>query len=323
MHTRTAPQCDQKGLSRADLRYGGFCPVCGRVHSLEAAPALPYAQALMHELEANDSVFPGKGGTSSRNPFLSPPESETPESEDPARFSTGILYGPARGQMFGVLTCRDREGRDCVLRAFSCQYNGMWTVPGWVPPVFDPLAFHAQSGPVEPEIKRLTRIIAAMDRMDPARPGLVRTRRDMSRDLMRRLHGLYTLRNFRGEERSMAEVASAFAAHASRTATSTRSDGTGFSDPVRESPGLPTGMGDCCAPKLLHYAARHGLAPTGLAEFYWGLENRSGTRRQGQFYPPCTDKCGPILGFMLCGTTGSSRESEAVGKSTLPQEVRP
>ena len=39
----------------------------------------------------------------------------------------------------------------------------------------------------------------------------------------------------------------------------------------------------------------------GLAEFYWGRENRSGNRRHALFYPSCEEKCRPILGFMLCG----------------------
>jgi tRNA pseudouridine32 synthase/23S rRNA pseudouridine746 synthase len=61
------------------------------------------------------------------------------------------------------------------------------------------------------------------------------------------------------------------------------------------------GVGECCAPKLLNYAALNGLKPLGLSEFYWGKENKSGTRKHGEFYPACAEKCQPILGFMLCG----------------------
>jgi tRNA pseudouridine32 synthase/23S rRNA pseudouridine746 synthase len=39
--------------------------------------------------------------------------------------------------------------------------------------------------------------------------------------------------------------------------------------------GLPTGSGDCCAPKLLAWAARAGLRPLALAELWWGA-GRSG-----------------------------------------------
>jgi hypothetical protein len=64
---------------------------------------------------------------------------------------------------------------------------------------------------------------------------------------------------------------------------------------------MPTGTGDCCGPKLLAQAAIEGLRPLGLAEFYWGRENRSGSRRHTTFSASCPEKCGPILGFMLCG----------------------
>ena len=93
---------------------------------------------------------------------------------------------------------------------------------------------------------------------------------------MRAIHDLYRLQNFHSQRAGLEEI---FAA----------------------KKGVPTGTGDCCAPKLLQYAALHNLTPLALAEFYFGRENRSGTRQHGCFYPSCRTKCYPILGFMLCG----------------------
>ena len=62
----------------------------------------------------------------------------------------------------------------------------------------------------------------------------------------------------------------------------------------------PTGTGDCCAPKLLMWAAHLDLRPFAMAEFFWGDGGKSG-RAHGVFYAPCAEKCGPILGFLLCG----------------------
>ena len=93
---------------------------------------------------------------------------------------------------------------------------------------------------------------------------------------MKELHGLYHLHNFKGEEANLEEAFSL-------------------------AKGIPTGSGDCCAPKLLNEAAIRGLNPTGLAEFFWGKETTSGTRFHRNFYPSCEDKCQPILGFLLCG----------------------
>lgn len=54
---------------------------------------------------------------------------------------TDYLFGPALGQMFGVLVCSDSDGKEVVLKAFSGQYDGAWEIEGWVPPVVDAAEF--------------------------------------------------------------------------------------------------------------------------------------------------------------------------------------
>ena len=63
----------------------------------------------------------------------------------------------------------------------------------------------------------------------------------------------------------------------------------------------PGGTGDCAAPKLLHYALTHGLNPLAIGEFWYGASPAREVRRSGSFYPACTGKCGPLLGYMLQG----------------------
>lgn len=63
----------------------------------------------------------------------------------------------------------------------------------------------------------------------------------------------------------------------------------------------PGGTGDCAAPKLLHYALTHGLKPLAIGEFWYGSSPAREIRRAGAFYPACTGKCGPLLGYMLQG----------------------
>ncbi len=185
--------------------------------------------------------------------------------------STETLFGDARGQMFGVLECEDAHGNTVVLQAFSCQYNGEWLVDGWVPPIFDVSAFHKLTQPVYQEINALGQRI----KNDPKNKNLITERAALSRNLMRKIHELYTLTNFTGEKRTLFDVFDA------KT--------------------IPAGTGDCCAPKLLNHAATNGLKPIGLSEFYWGKESKSGARHHGEFYPACKEKCQPILGFMLEG----------------------
>jgi tRNA pseudouridine32 synthase/23S rRNA pseudouridine746 synthase len=62
--------------------------------------------------------------------------------------------------------------------------------------------------------------------------------------------------------------------------------------------GVPTGTGDCCAPKLLAWAARNGFEPLALAEFWWGPTSVGG-KQSGQFYPACQERCQPLLGPLL------------------------
>jgi tRNA pseudouridine32 synthase / 23S rRNA pseudouridine746 synthase len=100
---------------------------------------------------------------------------------------------------------------------------------------------------------------------------LKQQRKELSRQFQADLQAHYQLRNFAGENRSIAELL----------------------------PRSPTGTGDCCAPKLLIEAARLGLRPLAMAEFWWGPNQ--GDKQAGQFYGACTDRCQPIMGFLLSG----------------------
>ena len=63
----------------------------------------------------------------------------------------------------------------------------------------------------------------------------------------------------------------------------------------------PGGTGDCAAPKLLEYAWRNGVKPLTMGEFWYGTSPDTAVRTQGHFYPSCTSKCGPLLGYMTKG----------------------
>lgn len=64
---------------------------------------------------------------------------------------------------------------------------------------------------------------------------------------------------------------------------------------------IPSGAGECCAPKLLQTAYRLGLKPLAMAEFWWGASSTDHYREPGAFFPACRSKCYPILGHMLQG----------------------
>jgi tRNA pseudouridine32 synthase / 23S rRNA pseudouridine746 synthase len=104
---------------------------------------------------------------------------------------------------------------------------------------------------------------------------LKKQRRELSRTLQTQMHNAYVLTNFAGETRSLRELITEGA--------------------------MPTGMGDCCAPKLLHHAATHDLTPLAMAEFWWGNPSIDGYKIQGEFYGACVERCQPLMGFLLSG----------------------
>jgi len=196
------------------------------------------------------------------------------------KMSTAPLFGPTRGKMFGVMECLKPDGTTVTLQAFSGQYNGLWLADGWVPPLFELDDFLALTVNKEKQIKQLGREI---DQLSPHSSNWLaqrKKRRLLSRQLMRDIHSLYRLSNFQGV-----------------TAT--------LNDAFIGDSGIPTGTGDCCAPKLLNYAAKNNMRPLGISEFFWGKENKAGGHQHGTFTSSCVEKCLPILGFMLCGLEDS------------------
>ena len=81
----------------------------------------------------------------------------------------------------------------------------------------------------------------------------------------------------------------------------------------------PAGVGECAAPKLLHYAFENQLKPIAMAEFWWGQSPKSEIRKHKQFYPACKSKCEPILlSHMLKGLEMEAnpfQENPAEGKN--------
>lgn len=243
------------------------------MHFLGEGNSRRYALELMEQLEKFKRIDFPSVGTAVPAVHGRLGEASLPKEPDPA-FSTDYLFGEARGQMFGVLECEDAEGNTVVLKAFSCQYDGKWLIDGWVPPIIDPQQFDQLIEEPDREINIRTQALLGMEPGHPERERLNEERRVLSQELMRNIHELYTLANFCGETRKLTEMISG---------------------------NIPTGTGECCAPKLLNYAALNGLKPVGISEFYFGKESKSGKRQHKQFYPACVEKCFPILGFMLCG----------------------
>jgi len=270
-----------------DATCYGYCKACDEVHYLTEGNSRKYALELMAELEQNKRI-----------------DYPTPDPEP--IFSTDCLWGKRGGQMFGVLECVDADGKTVVLRAFSGQFNTRWQAEGWVPPTFDLDGYSRILPIIRTSVHKMTDDVkfckqkaeqctlkfdeamcsggraAQKDCRRQMREACKvfelskKNRRTYSQSMMSDFQNLYQLLNFKGDRHSILNV-------------------------FYEDRGIPTGSGDCCAPKLLHAAAKNALTPLGLSEFYFGRENRSSTKHHKEFYSACKNKCQPILGYMLCG----------------------
>jgi len=108
--------------------------------------------------------------------------------------------------------------------------------------------------------------------------SIKKQRKDFSNALQQQLFSHYQFLNKEGVQKNLADI---------------------FQDTAQQIP--PAGAGECAAPKLLHYAFKHGMRPLALTEFWWGESPKSEIRKHKHFYAACLGKCQPILAHMLDG----------------------
>ncbi len=186
----------------------------------------------------------------------------------------------AEGKMFGVLiyegtelpfspqpTANPMPEGLTFLAAFSGTLGGCTCQQGFVPPIFD-----IQQGEGGYFLKEEAEISAINHYLDSGRAtprevcDLRHERKERSRTLQRWLFSRYRISNIGAETSNHLSI---------------------FAPMIP-----PGGAGDCCAPKLLQEAFRRGIRPLAVAE--WNSVD-------GEFCPPCTGRCRPILGHMLRG----------------------
>jgi tRNA pseudouridine32 synthase/23S rRNA pseudouridine746 synthase len=110
---------------------------------------------------------------------------------------------------------------------------------------------------------------------------LKQERKEVSRQLQAQMQTAYTLTNFAGDSLSIGKLM-----------------GRTF---------IPTGTGDCSAPKLLHHCATNKLKPLAMAEVWWGETSPNGDKVAETFYPACEERCQPLMGFLLSGLPTPSK----------------
>ena len=248
---------------------------------------------------------------------------------------TEVSKGFTDGKMLGVLVCRET-----CLAAFSGSVGGVSTVEGFVPPIYDltkPDGYYRER---EAEISAMTMRIMELDvhQEELLLKSLLMEMETEIHELKKRKNSTVSIadRQFangeikRAKDRWKARISEAEEAVSSkkeridilkrqRAAMSDELQRWIFSQyivqnasgesasilEVFEQKGLvpPGGTGDCAAPKLLNHAFRNGLTPVAMGEFWYGKSPATAVRTHGHFYPSCTSKCGPLLSYMLKGST--------------------
>ena len=186
----------------------------------------------------------------------------------------------AKGKMFGVLVVRNSNCELGYLSTFSGKVVDEPHHPRFVPSLFDISIndFFINKGMAE--LTAMGYHIKLLD--DSVEIEMLKEiRRTKSVELQQQLFDHYHFLNEKLESKSLCSI---------------------FEDLIHKKP--PAGAGECATPKLLQYAFNHQMKPLAVAEFWWGKASKSGDRQHKQFYPPCRDKCYPILRYMLDNVSG-------------------
>ena len=167
----------------------------------------------------------------------------------------------SEGKTFGVLIW---EGG--YLAAFSGTLGGKTVQPGFVPPIFDIRQPGCHFVQEEAAITAINQRLASPEVTPRKVCDLRHERKVRSQALQQWLFSQYTFLNIKGQEATLPQLFG-----------NTR---------------IPSGAGDCCAPKLLQEAFRRHIRPLAIAEW---------NSRDDSFTPPCATRCRPILRHMLDG----------------------
>lgn len=189
--------------------------------------------------------------------------------------------GTAKGKMFGVLVVKNRKGAFGYLCTFSGRLADEPHHPLFVPSLFD---IATNNYFINKGMAKLTAIGNQIKALETAKSTnavseievLKVERKIKSAALQQQLFLSYNFLNHKGERKNVCTL---------------------FENSATKTP--PSGTGECAAPKLLHYAFEYELQPLAIAEFWWGKPSNSRDKKHGMFYPACTDKCRPVLEYMI------------------------
>ena len=188
----------------------------------------------------------------------------------------------------------DPVSRWVYLVACSGQLGGLWNPHGWAPSLIYHQQIAGESWRAQRDLHRLTqRISQAKQRGATNEVGVLKNkRRQRSRQHANLIRKSTHLTPLVGRPRSLNFI----------------------------WPDAATGVGECCGPKLICWAAQLGIEPIGVAEFQVTYHDATLTstpraelitqsyspRYTLSFYAPCRARCQPLLSFLVNGEVENS-----------------
>ena len=172
------------------------------------------------------------------------------------------------GFMVGSLVCTNSKNERIVLYAVS---GIAYEAEGTVSPIASPEQIEKALAKNDKEIHELT------NKINAGHDELKEKRTQLTTQSLLNVFSLYTFTRFDGKKITLNEI---IQAHGGKLP--------------------PTGTGDCCAPKLLSYAFEHNLQPISMDEVFYGYKGgNTKNKTNGTSYPPCDERCGYILPYIL------------------------
>ena len=184
---------------------------------------------------------------------------------------TGLI----KGKMFGVLVVRNKQMEIGYLRAVSGKLMNTPHDDTFAPSVFDDSTDDFHINKSMSELTAIGKLIS--ESSNPHKIEQLKVERNIkSNQLQKWLFEHYYLINKNNEAKNILAI---------------------FKSYNNSYP--PSAAGECAAPKLLHHAFKQAYEVISIAEFWWGASKSSDARIHKNFYPACSDKCRPILDYML------------------------
>ena len=175
--------------------------------------------------------------------------------ETTSRYATSSLFMDKGGLMFGVLVAiDDKKGEIIILKAFSGEHMGTSIINGYVKPTYNEDLYHQVLSESDKTIKQFQK------------EGNFSDAKNLSISTQQTLHSLHTFTCIDGSQKNLNDLVG------NRT--------------------MPSGTGDCCAPKLLSEAFQRGLKVVSMVEFFYGKDS---VHIHKAFYEPCESRCQPLI----------------------------